>query len=145
MDVCGFIDLGFKGNPFTWKKHFSNGQTLWERLDRALANNEWLLRYGGTMVHHLTCSTSDHCPLLIEPEMVEPTNPEKPFRFEEMWLTEKGCSDTMKQVWSKQDNRDIALGIVPKIESYGKALKKWSSTNFGSVRKELKLKQKLLA
>ena len=96
-------------------------------------------------MHHLTCSTLEHCPLFIESEMVEPTNPEKPFRFKEMWLVEKGCSITMRQVWSKQGNRDIASGIVPKIESYGKALKKWSSTNFGSVRKELKLKQKLLA
>ena len=101
MDVCGFIDLGFKGNPFTSKKYFKDGQTLWERLDRGLANNEWLLRYGGTMVHHLTWSTSDHCLLFIEPEVVVPTNLEKPFRFEEMWLADKGCSDTVRQVWSK--------------------------------------------
>ena len=143
--MCGFIDLGFKGNPFTSKKYFKDGQTLWERLDRGLANNEWLLRYEGTTVHHLTCSTSDHCPLFIEPEVVVPTNLEKPFRFEKMWLADKGCSDTVRQVWSKQSNRDIASGIVPKIENCGKALKKWSSTNFGSVRKELKLKQKVLA
>ena len=91
MDMCGFIDLGFKGNPFTWKKYFRDGQTLWERLDRGLANNEWLLRYGRTAVHHLTCSTLEHCPLFIEPEIVEPTNPKKPFRFEEVWLAEKGC------------------------------------------------------
>ena len=119
MDLCGFIDLCFKGNPFTWKKHFKNRQTSWERLDRGLVNNEWLLRYGGMTMHHLTCSTSGHCPLLIEPEMMEPTNPKKPFRFEEMWLAKKGCSNTVKQVWS--------------------------GTNFGSVRKVLKLKQKLLA
>ena len=145
MDVCGFIDLGFKGNPFTWKKYFRDGQTLWDILDRGLANNKWLLWYGGTTVHHLTCSTLDHFPLFIVLEIVESTNPEKPFCFEEMWLAEKGCSDTVKQEWSKQGSRDIALGIVPKIESCGKALKKWSSKNFGCVRKELKLKQKLLA
>ena len=38
---------------------------------------------------------------------------------------------------------NIASGIVPKIENYGKALKCRSSKNFGSIRKELK--QKLLA
>ena len=81
MDVCRFIDLGYKGNPFTWKKYFRDGQTLWEKLDKGLANNEWLLRYGGITVHYLTCSTLDHCPLFIVSEMVEPTNPEKPFRF----------------------------------------------------------------
>ena len=89
-----------------------------------LANNEWLLRYGGTTVHHLTCSTLDHCPLFIETKVVVSTNPEKPFQFEEMWLAEKGCSDTVRQVWSKQSNRDIASSIIPKIESCGKALKK---------------------
>ena len=35
----------------------------------------------------------------------------------------------MGQEWSKQGSRDIASSIVPKIESCGKALKKWSSTN----------------
>lgn len=86
-----FIDIGFKGKPFTWKKYFRDGQIIWERLDRSLAKNEWLLRFGRSTVHHLTCSTSNHCPLLILPEMVEPANPEKPFRYEEMWLAEKGC------------------------------------------------------
>ena len=84
-------------------------------------------------MHHLTCSTSDHCPLLIILEMVEPANPEKPFCFKEMWLAEKGCSDTVKQEWSKQSSMNISLGIVPKIENCGKALKHWSSKNFGSV------------
>lgn len=34
---------------------------------------------------------------------------------------------------------------MPKIEQCGKALKQWSNRNFGCIRKELKLKQKLLA
>lgn len=36
------------------------------------------------------------------------------------------------------------MGTIPKIENCGKALKCWSSKDFGSVRKELKLKQRLL-
>ena len=58
-------------------------------------------------------------------------------------MVKKGCSNTVKQEWSKQGSRNIASGIVPKIENYGKALKCRSSKNFGSIRKELK--QKLLA
>ena len=96
MDECGFIDMGFKCNPFTWKKYFRDGQTIWERLDRSLENNEWLLRFGGSTMHHLTCSTLDHCPLFIVPELLEPANPKKPFCFEETLLAEKGCSDTVK-------------------------------------------------
>lgn len=50
----------------------------------------------------------------------------------------------LKQEWSKQCIRNIALGTIPKIENCGKALKRWSSKDFGSVRKELKLKLRLL-
>lgn len=63
MDECGFIDMGFKGNPFTWKNYFRDGQTIWERLDRSLSNNKWLLRFGGSLVLHLVLNTLDHPPI----------------------------------------------------------------------------------
>ena len=63
IDECGFLDLGLSGSQFTWQKHFSNGHSIWERLDRCLANNDWLIKFAGSKVHHLHCSTSDHNPL----------------------------------------------------------------------------------
>ena len=65
MDECGFIDLGFSGHQFTWQKHFSTSHSIWERLDHALASNDWLLRFAGTKVQHLTADSSDHYPLWI--------------------------------------------------------------------------------
>ena len=52
IDECGFMDLGFTRSQFTWKKHFNDGHSVWERLDRGMANREWLLRFAGTIVHH---------------------------------------------------------------------------------------------
>ena len=59
MDECGFMDLKFAGFPFTWHKHYPDF-TVWERLDRSLATNEWFLMFPGTKVHHLDVTTSDH-------------------------------------------------------------------------------------
>ena len=42
---CGFVDLGFVGNKFTWCKQTVDGVTVWERLDRALANDKWISLY----------------------------------------------------------------------------------------------------
>ena len=50
-----------------------------------------------------------------------------------------------KSKWGKQRRNYEASGIVTKIEDWGLALKRWSSNNFGSIHKELQLKQKLLA
>ena len=55
------------------------------------------------------------------------------------------CIDTVKTKWDKHRIDNNAAGIVPKIESCGSALKRWSSRNFGSIRRELQQKQKLLA
>lgn len=75
-------------------------------------------------VHHLNCSISDHSPLRILPEILDQTIQEKPFWFEEMWLAEKGCIDTVKTKWDKHRIDNNAAGIVPKIESCGSALKR---------------------
>ena len=148
IDECGFLDMGYKGHSFTWKKFFSDGQTIGERLDRCLANNEWMIHFGGSTVHHLTCSTSGHSPLWILPKNLVVVTSNKPFRFEEMWLAEKRCSNTVKAKWGKcrnNNNNNIPLGFVKKIEDCGKALTKWSRNSFGSIWRELKHKQKLLA
>ena len=38
LDECGFLGLGFVGSRFTWSKHFANGHSIWERLERGVAN-----------------------------------------------------------------------------------------------------------
>ena len=96
-------------------------------------------------MHHLNCCTSDHSPLLIIPKPEDSVIPSKPFRFEEMWLTDKGCAQTVKAVWEKRRATNQNSSIVSKIDDCGMALKKWSSKHFGCVRKELQKKQKLFA
>lgn len=67
LDECGFIDLGFMGNKFTWHQNFPDCVTIWERLDRAVGTNEWLSKFPATKVYHLECGTSDHKRIIIHP------------------------------------------------------------------------------
>lgn len=91
VDACEFLDLGYSGSKFTWSKHFASGQSIWEWLDRAFCTNDWLQWFAGTNVFHLTSTTLDHTPIWIVPDGLEPPPSSKPFRFEEMWLSDKGC------------------------------------------------------
>ena len=61
LHKCGFINLGYL--EFTWRKHFANGQSIQERLDRALCTNDWQQQFGATKVFHLNSSTCDHIPI----------------------------------------------------------------------------------
>ncbi|KAL0014214.1 hypothetical protein SO802_001283 [Lithocarpus litseifolius] len=145
IDACGFIDLGYWGSKFTWSKHYRNGFSIWERLDRALCTPEWLTKFAGTKVTHLTCTTSDHSPLWITPSDIPPPPLSRPFRFEEMWLSDKGCGRVIEAVWRNTSSYEAEDHVLKKIEKCGTELTQWSRRNFGHVRKNIVEKRKCLA
>ena len=88
LDECGFVDLGFIGQKFTWCKRLTGGITVWERLDRAVANQEWISLFLGYSVTHLDTVFSDHKPLSIHMDGLLIRN-QRPWRFEQVWLNEE--------------------------------------------------------
>ena len=144
-DECGFIDLGYEGPWHTWQKHFFAGNSIWERLDRALATNDWLLRFAGTKVHHLQADSSDHSPLWTDLAGLEFQAVTKPFRFEEAWLSDHTCSEVVEASWEAREVDDPATKVMRKIERCGRELKIWERDHFGNIRKSLKEKRKELA
>ena len=99
--------------------------------------------FARTKVHHLDVTSSDHKALWITPEHMY-CNYQKPFRFEQMWLTDKGCSDTVEAMWSINCNESWDTRVLRKLESCGAALTKWSTKSFGSVKKQLESARKRL-
>lgn len=59
------VDLSFSGRRYTW----TNGQQglglIKERLDRAVANDAWIMEFPKTLVVQLKRELSDHCPILL--------------------------------------------------------------------------------
>lgn len=144
VDECGFLDLGFVGPQFTWSKYFEAGHSVWERLDRGLANYEWLARFARALVHHLHSDSSDHRPILIVPTRLEMDRKKKIFRFE-MWLSDKGCAKMVEVVSLAHDFDHSNFWVMDKIEKCGVEILKWSREHFGSMKNELMLKRKMLA
>ncbi|XP_065615972.1 uncharacterized protein LOC136061730 [Quercus suber] len=48
IDEWGFMDMGFIGPRFTWARHFQDGRSIWERLDKGLATNSFFLKFPDT-------------------------------------------------------------------------------------------------
>ena len=94
--------------------------------------------------HNLPCLSSDHCPLLINPTGIEIPSYKKPFRFEEMWLSDSSCGEVVDAAWRSCVVRDSDSEIIRKIDKCGKDLSWWNYNVFGNVRRELKKKRDLL-
>ncbi|XP_075670421.1 uncharacterized protein LOC142640201 [Castanea sativa] len=137
VEECGFMDLGYVGSQFTWCKHFTDGHSLWERLDRGLVNNPWSMKFPGSRVFHLQCNSSDHCPLLINLLGFDPPPHKRPFRFEEIWLSDERCFKTVEASWSSIHGGASDECILKWVETCGRDLAWWKKNIFGNVRKEL--------
>lgn len=109
-------------------------------MDRGVATNDWLIKFSRTRIHHLSSDSSDHCPLCKVLDGLVVARATNPFRFKEMWLSNPGCFDVVEAVWSSNDNADLLVKIMRKIERCGKELKRWNWDHFGNVRRELAIK-----
>ena len=144
-DECGLMDLGFVGPKYTWSKHFESGQSIWEHLDRGLATNNWFLLFPGTKIHHLHCYSSDHLALFINLSGLEILVKRKFFRFEEMWLSDDRCGETIEVVWTSTESPDPSSAILKKVAKCEQDLTWWNNNCFGNVRMTVADKKKLLA
>jgi hypothetical protein len=103
LEECDLSNLGFEGDPFTWRNNsHTNVHYIRERLDRAVANNEWMTRFP---LHHVINGEprhSDYRPVIVD------TNPPRSdggrrgppaFHFEASWVEEDECATIVENAW----------------------------------------------
>ena len=101
INLYGLHDVGCGGPRFTWIYETRDGRQIRERLDRALANVEWVKLFPRAKLHHLTNSALDHSPLLLRLDRrASKRKMKKLFRFESMWLKEPQCEEIVQNAWS---------------------------------------------
>ena len=96
MELCDLHDLGFIGDVFTWQNKQTKGSThICERLDRAVANPEWRMKFQLVHVKNGAPYHSDHRPVIIDTEEVgdrgRTGGGDRAFKFEASWLQEESC------------------------------------------------------
>ena len=139
------MDLGFEGSKFTWSKHFDSGVSIWERIDRCLVNNSWFMRFRGSRVYHLSCTSTDHIPIFISLSGLNSPIWKKNFRFEQMWLSNLSCEEVVVLAWGSGSDGSLVGNILSKVEKCGKELGQWEKNVFGNIRMELNRLKKSLA
>ncbi|XP_019178992.1 PREDICTED: uncharacterized protein LOC109174182 [Ipomoea nil] len=131
----GLIDLGFSGPKLTWVKEGSAEVIKGARLDRALCNLEWRIRFPDASVEHLQRVASDHTPLLIRLFGGRRDTISNPFhfRFQAAWLAHQDLPTLVQRSW------DTGRGLTDNIQKISHDLSDWNKTIFGNIFKRKKV------
>ncbi|PNX77424.1 hypothetical protein L195_g033391 [Trifolium pratense] len=102
INECSLIDCGAIGPKFTWRgPMFHNGDRIFERLDRALNNDNWRFGFSEAVVKVLPrVDFSYHHPLLIALFGLESSPRTKYFKFESAWLLEDSYAAMLESCWN---------------------------------------------
>lgn len=108
LSLCDLVDLGYKGDKFTWKIRDKKGEIIKERLDRFVANPKLIDKMFRMEASHLNYHQSDHKPILVSMEMtrsrINSRNRPRKVRFEESWAHLEECKNIVKEIWARGSN-----------------------------------------
>jgi exonuclease III len=104
---CDLTDIQLEGYPYTWIKSRGSPSVIEERLDRAMANSQWLMTYPGVKLVNLISSHSDHSPILLQNSLVISNGRTYSFRFENSWLKEEDIDEVVQESWGREHGADI--------------------------------------
>lgn len=112
----GLVDMGFEGQNFTWRRDMQNNHLRAARLDRALGNMEWRMKFQSCKVRHLPMIQSDHAPLLINVYGVSRGKTDQTFKFQAAWLLHKDFEDLVRKSWRPhEDCMSNSRNLLPKL------------------------------
>ncbi|XP_071909704.1 uncharacterized protein [Coffea arabica] len=123
---CGLTEVPFDGTVFTW----TNGR-VWQRLDRALMNQDWAVGYEFSHVSHLCRGRSDHAPLLISCQNGSPNK--RPFKFLNVWRRHSGFMEVVQQGWVMPVRGDGMTKFNQKLRAVKGCLGGWNVQVFGNI------------
>ncbi|XP_059446385.1 uncharacterized protein LOC132177924 [Corylus avellana] len=126
------VDLGFVGPKFTWSNSQLVGHFTMERLDRALANEEWKELYPFRRVEVLAACASDHAPVMISFHKNASQRRKKKFIFgyEVAWHKCTTYKEVIKKVCRvKENNRGAWYSVLNKLEKCKNSLIQWKKEN----------------
>ena len=122
------------------EKSERRSRILEERLDLFCGSLEWSLLFPEAEVFHLDEHFSDHLPILLRVEKSASARRRatRRFRFENMWVHDKTCKDTIKEAWEGVNVLNAWANLEGKLTACSKALGQWNEEVFGDIQKRIR-------
>ena len=122
---------------FTWMNKREEDSFVMERLDRAFTSTKWINHYHLYYLRNLPIIKSDHGPIILDFEHQTPFR-NRPFRFEQIWITHPNCRDLVSKAWEWQSSGSKAAKLRNKLNNIKTVASKWNREVFGRVEIDIK-------
>ncbi|XP_044389289.1 uncharacterized protein [Triticum aestivum] len=134
LNACELKEIHLQNRKFTWSNE-RNDPTL-SKLDSFFCNEEWDLHFGTHLLHALSSSLSDHCPLLLANDKGPPRT--KSFRFENFWIKMPRFKEVVNSAWNQEVNHvDPHHILFHKMKKTSQVLRTWSKTIFAHSKVQI--------
>jgi hypothetical protein len=127
LEMCGLVDLGFSGLPFTFDNKRKGRHNVRVRLDRAVADNQWRNMFAEARVVHKVSPCSDHSPIILYCEKEEePLRRPNRIQYEVMWEREASLPDHISNAWVEAGPKSNLGQVRAGLEKVMQHLQTWS-------------------
>jgi len=141
INFCGLKEIHLQNRKFTWSNE-RRRPTL-SRLDRFFCNSAWDLSYDNHLLHALSSTYSDHCPLLL----ARHTGPRRPtpFKLENFWVKLPRFQEIVTQAWTQQTTHTEPFHrLGHKLYTTSRALRNWSRSLISDAKLNYLMAQEVI-
>ncbi|PWA65244.1 hypothetical protein CTI12_AA315820 [Artemisia annua] len=137
---CNLEDMSATGVKYTWTNGRRGESNVKKRLDRFLANPDWLELHPGASFQNLARIASDHSPIICR--LVPLVKKKKKiFRFENMWLRDETIHEVVREAWASSLANGLEHDPCAIVKECAVKLTHWNNTSFGHVQRSIKSKK----
>lgn len=128
------VDTNTRNGLFTWNNKRGGESHVASKLDRFIISEDLILIDKEIIARVLPFGGSDHWPVQLEVQVIG-TPGNRPFRFENIWLTHLEFISNIKKWWSKDLKiQGMKMFLLQKRLKHIKfRLKEWNKNDFGNI------------
>uniref|UniRef100_A0A453MTV3 Endonuclease/exonuclease/phosphatase domain-containing protein n=1 Tax=Aegilops tauschii subsp. strangulata TaxID=200361 RepID=A0A453MTV3_AEGTS len=127
LQSCELKEIHLQNRRFTWSNDRDNPTLC--KLDSFFCNADWDMTFNTHVLHALSSSLSDHCPLLL----ADDKGPRRPrsFKFENFWVSLPGFMEVVQKAWDERvSHTEPFLILHNKLKTTALRLSEWSKKLF---------------
>uniref|UniRef100_A0A803QBL1 Reverse transcriptase domain-containing protein n=1 Tax=Cannabis sativa TaxID=3483 RepID=A0A803QBL1_CANSA len=129
---CRLEDVKFSGSFYTWCNKQFGDDRIYSKIDRVLANQQWMAVHPTAEVIFMNEHAFDHTPAVLNFRN-NVIGGRKPFKYFSMWESHPGYDEIIQQQWQQHFNGTLMFRIVSKLKGIKTVLRELNKNYYSDI------------